>query len=139
MHQPIENVERPLALSIMAVVLGTLVFFGIRYLGRVREAAKREQVYQSILQSYRQVLKPGMKRKEVEEYLRSKDVEFLRLQDDDISKIGEDDSLIWFCGRPDVFLQFQFTTSPQQEPPMGGDGGDKLNEIEIVRKGSGCI
>jgi hypothetical protein len=67
MHQPIENVERPLALFIMAVVLGTVVFFGIRYFGKVREAAKREEVYQSTLQSYRQIFRPGMKRKEVEE------------------------------------------------------------------------
>jgi len=139
MHQPIENIERPLALFIMAVVLGTLVLLGIRYFGKVREAAKREKVYQSTLQSYRQILKPGMTRNEVEEYLRSKEIEFLRLRDDDISKIGEDDSLIWFCGRPDVFLHFQFIASPQQEPQMGGDGGDKLNEIEIIRKGSGCI
>ena len=134
-HRP----ESALALFIMAVVLGTLVFVGIRHFGKVREAAKREKVYQSILQSYRQILKPGMTRREVEDYLRSKNIDFLRFQGDDISKIGEDDSLIWFCGRPDVFLQFQFTASPQQEPQMGGNGVGKLNEIEIIRKGSGCI
>ena len=139
MHQPIENVERPLALFIIAVVLGTLVFVGIRYFGKVREAAKQEKVCQSTLQSYRQILKPGMTRNEVEEYLRSKNIEFLRLQGDDISKIGEDDSLIWFCGRPDVFLQFQFTASPQEDSQMDGNGGDKLNDIEIIRKGSGCV
>jgi hypothetical protein len=139
MRQPIEDVERPLALFIMAVFLGMVVFFGIRYFSKVREAAKREEVYQSTLRSYRQIVKPGMKRRDVEEYLRSKNIEFFRLPDDDLTKIGEDDSLSLFCGRPDVFLQFQFTASPQQGHQIDGDDKVTLNKIEIIRKGSGCI
>ena len=139
MRQPIEDVERPLALFIMAVFLGIIVFLGIRYFSNVREAAKREEVYQSTLRSYRQVVKPGMNRKEVEEYLRSKNIEFFRFSDDDSTKIGEDDSLSVFCGRPEVFLQFQFTASPLQDRQMVAGDGATLNKIEIIRKGSGCI
>ncbi len=37
----------------------------------------------------RQIIKPGMKRKEVEEYLRSNKIEFVQLLLDDLTQIGE--------------------------------------------------
>jgi len=139
MRQPIENVERPLVLFLIVVVLAIFLFFGIRHSRKVRESTKREEVYQSTLASYRRALKSGTKRTEVERYLRSKNIEFLRSPEDDITKIGEDDFLSLFCGRPDVFVQFRFITAPQQEPQADIDDGDALGEIEIIRKDSGCI
>ena len=64
-------IERPLVFLILIVVLAPLIFFGIRHNFRVRAEtqaqAKRETTYQSALRSYSQILKPGMKRKEVED------------------------------------------------------------------------
>jgi hypothetical protein len=136
MPHPIENVERPLALFLMAVALILLLFLGMR----VWQARQREEGFRSTLRSYEQTLRPGMKRKEVEEYLRSKNIEFSGLAQGDITKIGQDvDAITLFCGKPDVFVQFQFFGPMQQQPQMGADAGDTLNKIEIIRRSSGCI
>jgi hypothetical protein len=104
-------IERPLVFLILIVVLAPLIFFGIRHNLRVRAEtqaqAKRETTYQAALRSYSQILKPGMKRKVVEDHLRFNKTEFLRLSLDDITKIGEDEPT-WYCGPPGVYVKFQF-------------------------------
>lgn len=139
MGQPIENVERPLALFIMAFVLAALIFFGIRYHTAVRARARRETAYQSALRSYNQTLKAGMKRKEVEDYLRSNKIEFLRLGWDDLTQIGEDEAPSRFCGKPTVYVKFQFTALQQQERLPDPNERDTLDEIHIVHMASGCL
>jgi hypothetical protein len=139
MRQSIENVERPLALLIMAVVLAALIFFGIRYYTAVRARARRETAYQTGLRSYNQTLKAGMKRKEVEDYLRSNKIEFLRLGLDDLTEIGEDEAPNWFCGKPTVYVKFQFKALQQQERAPDPNEGHTLDEIHIVHMASGCL
>jgi hypothetical protein len=90
-------------LSILVLVVVGLLVLGIRH-GLKRQARmKREAAYQIALNSYTQVLKPGMTRKEVEDYLHQKNVEFQRMccvdamelskrhSWDDLTKIGEED------------------------------------------------
>ena len=76
-------IETPIVLLILILVVAPLIFFGVRYEMKVRAEnqaqAKRETTYQAALLSYSQIIKPGMKRKEVEKYLRSKKVEFFQL------------------------------------------------------------
>jgi hypothetical protein len=93
---------------------------------------------QSTLRTHGRIFKPGMKRKEVEEYLQLKNIEFSRLSQEDLIKIGEDDSHSWFCGKPDVFAQFRFIALPRQERQIDADG-DSLEKIEIIRRASGCV
>ena len=73
-------IETPLVLLILILVVAPLIFFGVRYEMKVRAEtqaqAKRETAYQAALRSYNQILKPGMKRKEVEDYLRVNKTEF---------------------------------------------------------------
>ncbi len=67
-------IETPIVLLILILVVAPLIFFGVRYEMKVRAEtqaqAKRETSYQEALRSYKQILKPGMKRNEVEDYLR---------------------------------------------------------------------
>jgi hypothetical protein len=137
-------IETPLVLLILILVVAPLTFFGVRHEMRVRAEsrahAKREAIYQAGLRSYTQTLKPGMKRVEVEDYLSAKKVEFLRLSLDDLTPIGEDEPPNWFCGRPHVYVRFQFTArSPREDRPAEANQQDTLEEIKISRLASGCI
>jgi hypothetical protein len=81
-----------------------LVSPGSRETGEVPAAPKNKvrflrlmsQLGAAAVRSYSQILKPGMKRKAVEDYLRFNETEFLRLSLDDITKIGEDEPMR-FC------------------------------------------
>jgi hypothetical protein len=104
----------------MLVGLAALVFvLGIRFEVKRRAARKREAGYQLVLREYTEVLKPGMKRKEVEDYLRTKNAKLRqnccvdssesskRHSWDDLTKIGEEDAP-WFCSEHNVYVAFQF-------------------------------
>jgi hypothetical protein len=75
--------EPGIVLLILILVVAPLIFFEVRYEMKVRAEtqahAKREMAYQSTLRSCNQVLKPSMKRKEVEDYLRLNKIEFLQM------------------------------------------------------------
>jgi hypothetical protein len=135
-------IERPLAFLILIVVLAPLIFFGIRHNLRVRAEtqarAKREITYEAALRSYSQDLKPGMKRKAVEDHLRFNKTEFLRLSLDDITKIGEDEPTL-SCGPIGVYVRFQFTGVSQREPRLDANDEDTLDEIKIFHWGSNCF
>ena len=129
---------------ILILVVAPLTFLGVRHEMRVRAEsrarANRETTYQAAVRSYSQILKPGVTRKEVENYLRFNRVEFLRLSLDDITKIGEDQAANWFCGKSDVYVKFQFIASTQHEGrPDDANERDTLEEIKISRIASGCI
>ena len=135
-------IETPIVLLILILVVAPLIFFGVRYELKVRAEtqaqAKREMAYQSTLRSYNQVLKPGMKRKTVEDYLRFNKTEFLRLSLDDLTKIGEEEPT-WVCGRTGVYVKFQFTGVGQREPRFDANDEDTLDEIKIFHWGNTCL
>ena len=135
-------IETPIVLFILILVVAPVIFFGVRYemKGRAetQAQAKREMAYQSTLRSYNQVLKPGMKRKTVEDYLRFNKTEFLRLSLDDITKIGEDQPTL-SCGPIGVYVRFQFTGVSQREPRLDANDEDTLDEIKIFHWGSNCL
>ena len=135
-------IETPIVLFILILVVAPLIFFGVRYELKVRAEtqaqAKREMAYQSTLRSYNQVLKPGMKRKTVEDYLRFNKTEFLRLSLDDLTKIGEEEPT-WVCGRTGVYVKFQFTGVGQREPRFDANDEDTLDEIKIFHWGNTCL
>ena len=135
-------IETPIVLLIVILVVAPLIFFGVRYELKVRAEtqaqAKREMAYQSTLRSYNQVLKLGMKRETVEDYLRFNKTEFLRLSLDDLTKIGEDEPT-WVCGRTGVYVKFQFTGIGQREPRFDANDEDTLDEIKIFHWGNTCL
>ena len=136
-------IETPLVMLILILVVVPLIFFGVQYEMKVRAEtqaqAERETAYQSVLHSYRAILKPSVKRKEVEDYLRANKIEFERLFLDDLTHIGQDEPIVWFCGKTDVFLKFKFTAFAQPESQTDAKARDTLVEIEIFRMALSCL
>ena len=94
------------------------------------------------LRSYSQILKPGMKRKEVEDYLSAKNTPFRqmccvdqkhlnRTVYDDLVKIGKEDAP-WFCGENNVYIAFQFD-GPKRSIGPTADASDTLSAITMYR------
>jgi len=105
---------------------------------------KREAAYQSKLQSYTEALKPGMTRKNIEDYLRSKRVAFGQLCciDErsayaDLVKIGKEKHP-WYCEEHSVYIAFQFAAV---EPHKGWEAfdSDVLKRITVFHKLEGCL
>src|SRR5579864_4146518 len=137
----IYKMKRVLLLIFLVVVVGLLAL-GIRHGLKLRQTRKREAGYQSALLSYTQVLKPGMTRKEVEDYLRARNVDFGQLccvvgiqphpkhSLDDITKVGQEDAP-WFCSEHYVFVAFQFEDHGQYRSILGADDKDILKSVTI--------
>jgi len=142
--------KRILALILMLAVIG-LLFLGINHRLKIRAKKKREAAYQAALRSYIQVLKPGMTRKEVEDYFQGKSVKFRQMccvdalelskrkSWDDLIKIGEE-ATPWFCSENNVYLAFQFIDdSEQQTGGWKADDLDTLKSITVYHWLEGCL
>ena len=117
---------------------------------RRHEQEKRELVYRGILQSYQQVLKPGMTRKEVEDYLRAKNKNFRQMccidfksgmkhSWDDEMKIGQEDPP-WFCGENNVYVGFEFSDSAQPHGEFWqADDSDILKSVTLRHQLEICL
>jgi hypothetical protein len=99
---------------------GLVIDHRMKVRAELRAQAKREAAYQNNLSSYTQILKPGMTRREVEDYLRANKIEFQQMccvdsselsrrhSWDDLVKIGGEDPP-WFCREFNVYVAFQYT------------------------------
>jgi hypothetical protein len=112
---------------------------------RKRAQEKREITYQSALRSYSEVLKPGMTRREVEDYLRAKNIEFRQMccvEDArsayaDLTKIGKE-HVPWYCERHNVYVAFQFAAVEAHKPYEARDS-DTLGKMSIFHWLEGCM
>jgi hypothetical protein len=141
--------KRVLLLIFLLVGVGLLVL-GIRHALKLQAKRKREAAYQSALLSYTQVLKAGMTRKEVEDYLRARNVGFSQMccvvgiqvhpkhSLDDIAKVGQEDAP-WFCSEHYVFVAFQFEDHGQYKSILGADDKDILKSVTIFDQLGGCL
>lgn len=114
-----------------------------------RAQKQREAGYQSALRSYSEVLKPGMTRKDVEGYFRSKNIEFRQMccvdrnsfskgVYDDLVKIGQEGAP-WFCREKNVYIAFQFTGHERHDMTLQVDTSDTLKDITIFRWLEVCL
>jgi hypothetical protein len=99
---------------------------------------KREAVYQAALQSYSDALKPGMTRKNVEDYFRSKGIAFQQLccifkesAFADLVKIGKEKHP-WYCSEHNVYVAFRFTA-------VKPDESETLKTITVFHRLEGCL
>jgi hypothetical protein len=134
----------PLALGLVAVIV---IGLGVRYELKKRAERKREAGYQMAVRSYRQALKIGTTRKEVEDYLRARNIEFNQMccveekkrALDDLTKIGEE-AAPWFCSEHYVFVAFQFADDqPRPDKIFSAEDLDTLKSITVFHQLGGCL
>jgi hypothetical protein len=141
--------KRILSLILVLLVAG-LCGLGVRYRSKKQLQKRREAVYQAVLRSYTQVLKPGMTRKEVEDYLRSRNIEFRQIccvdikessrrhSWDDLTKIGQED-VPFVCRENNVYVALQFTDHEQGEVKWQVNDLDILKALSIYHSLEGCL
>ena len=91
--------------------------------------AWRSAQYHAVLKSYSDVLKPGMKRSDVENYfIMSKYVSFNRGGSEDTVEVARERAG-WICQEQLIYLTFEFSaTEPHQPDPV-----DRLVRISLNR------
>ena len=140
-------VKRVLTLLALLAVLSTVVV-GIRYKSKEKAQKEREAAYESSLHSYRQELKPGMTRKEVERYLKAKNAPLIQMccvdsagnrsAFDDLTRIGQEDAP-WFCSENNVYIAFQFSKYDQHDGMPSPNDLDTLKTVSIYRWLERCL
>jgi hypothetical protein len=137
---------RALILVLLVVVLGAGALRLIWVKRSAMQAQQRELAYQLALQSYSEALKPGITRKDVEDYLRGKNKAFSQsccMEQarsnawDDLTKIGEERSP-WYCSKHNVYIGFAFVGTKPHFVPEAHDS-DTLTAVRIFHAMEGCL
>jgi len=128
------------------MALGTLVTCSSGCAARGKAQQQREDRYQAALASYSEVLKPGMTRKEVEDYLRAKNVTFEHIighgLDDpgpwaDLIRIGHEHHP-WYCEAHNVYVAIHFTKTEPHDNYQAFDS-DAVKKLTIFHWLEGCL
>jgi hypothetical protein len=114
--------------------------------GEQQKKQKREAAYQYALQSYSETLKPGMTRREVENYFRAKGVAFSQICCIDERSALADLTIIgkekhpWYCSAHIVYIAFQFAAVELQENSLpSSKDSDTLKKITVFHSLEGCL
>ena len=143
--------KRRWLLVIGLFLVAGLLAFGVRQVLKQRAKKRREIGYEMTLRSYSAVLKPGATRKDVEDYLRAKNVEFCQMccvnskskfsesVYDDLVRIGQEDAP-WYCSDNNVYVAFQFA-GPHRSASLGPEaaGSDTLSAVTLFHWLEGCL
>ena len=138
----------PLALVLPALLIAVTI---VRHRLARREQKKRQAVYELTLRSYQEALKPGMTRKEVEDYLRAKNANIRQMccvnprespnrsSLDDLVKIGQEE-IPFVCTENNVYVAFQFADHEHRHDYEIRDSDlDTLRAVTIYRQLEGCL
>jgi hypothetical protein len=133
---------------ILVLIVVASVAFGARHFLEKRAKQKREIAYQSVLRSYSDRLGSGMTRKEVEDYLRARNVEFGQMCCvdgqlskgvwDDLTKIGQEGAP-WYCSEHNIYVAFQFAGPKRNGVEWTADPSDTLKAVSIFHRLEGCL
>jgi hypothetical protein len=132
----------PAVALIITIILSALV------LSHTRAAAKseREVGYQAGLLAYSNDLKPGLTRREVEDYLRARNASFKNeccLGHEnyyaDLVHIGEERAP-WYCSEEHVYVAFEFSAVEKHDlASFFAKDSDVLKRVEIFQPDTGCL
>ena len=126
-------------LSLAALILLALPATHLRFIQRGAAKKKREAGFQFLAESYSRGLKPGLPRKTVEDYLKSKGTAFETMWDNrtltDLVKIGEEDHP-WYCSENSVFIRFQFAQAEWGEAALPSGVLTRVDRYDQMR---GCL
>jgi hypothetical protein len=118
------------------------------YLLEKRSQEKREALYAATLRSYSGVLRAGMNRKEVEDYLGAKNIPFMRMccvEDktnrgvlDDLTRIGYEKAP-WYCSENNIYIAFQFVGLERHTVGPTAEDSDTLTKVTLFPWLEGCL
>jgi hypothetical protein len=129
--------------GLIFIVIIAFALFGLfvsrrRHSLEISNELKRQDAYQAALRSFTRALKPGMKRREVEDYFRLNRIEFVQGALEDLSKISEEPGS-WYCGPPAVYVRFEFTNFKKGEGQFRANAEDPLTAIDIQQQADRCL
>lgn len=134
----------------LTIVLLTVVLLSAGFawhIWKTHERKKREVTYQAALSSYSKDVKPGMTRKEVEGYLRGRNVTFRQMccfggpqhAWADLVRIGQESSP-WYCSENNVYVAFKFAaTDTKQRDLWENRDSDQLLQVTSFHWLEGCL
>jgi len=136
MSRPVALIGASTLMVVSSIVAGCAL--------RKHAQERREANYQSALRSYSEVIKPGMTRKEVEDYFKGKNSQFRqmccvgdeRTAFSDLVWIAKEHGP-WYCESHEVFVAFQFSSAEPHKLAETHDS-DILREITIFHWLQGC-
>jgi len=134
-------------LFIALLVAVAIAAFALRYLHEKRAQAKHEIAYEAAVKSYSKDLRPGMTRREVEDYLSASGTPFRHMccvnmkgssggVYDDLVKIGEED-VPFACSENNVYVAFEFL-GPERRFTTA-EPYDTLKDITVYHWLEGCM
>jgi hypothetical protein len=135
--------KRIILLLLVLAVIG-LVAFGLRRRLAINAKHNREATYEERLRSLTEALKPGMTRKQVEDYFHVTNGEYSETDNrqsfDELVKVGQEDHP-WYCGENNVYIAFQFNDYEKQSPywKIKDNDLDTLKAITIYRQLENCL
>ncbi|MGH9613367.1 MAG: hypothetical protein ACRD4P_09840 [Bryobacteraceae bacterium] len=133
----------PVIGAIVVVIPAT----AIHYVSKAEALKKREAAYQSTLQAYSKDLRPGLTRKNVEDYFRTKNISFAQMccvegrsAFADLVKVGQEDAP-WYRGENYVYVAFEFVNVEPDPPliPWMPHDSDLLTKASIFRQLLDCL
>jgi hypothetical protein len=129
------------------IVIASLVGI-VHHWEKERAKEERQAGYQRTVALYSDVLKSGMSRKQVEDYLGKKGVSFSNIccvensdgTFDDIVRIGQEDAP-WFCSEHNIYVAFEFVAVEPRDPKklFYSLPSDELKKIILWPKLDGCL
>jgi hypothetical protein len=144
---PVKRITKPLAVLLLVLVLVTGIVIAWRHHLEERAREKREAAYELARRTYADVLRPGMTRKQVEDYLRDKKIPFRQMccvegikkhAWDDLTKIGQEE-VPWVCSENNVYVAFQFDDRGEHKHPWDANDLDSLHEVTVFHWLEGCL
>lgn len=131
------------ALLVLSVLL--LAWGVVTHQSRKEQARRRAAAYEATLREYSAVLKRGMTRKTVEDYLRKQNAGFTHSccmgashnAWDTLVKIDEEKPP-WFCSEQYVYVGFEFVSDAPHRFPEAHDS-DTLTVVRLLRRSTGCL
>jgi hypothetical protein len=148
----IQTMRRWFLYLAITLIAGLAVAWRAHHVSEEKAQSRREIEYQETLHSYSEILKTGMSRKEVEDYLSAKKIRFRQMccvdtkkfsRDaydnayDDLVKIGQED-VPWFCSENNVYIAFQFL-GPNKNSVPAAEPSDTLKDVRVYHWLEGCM
>jgi hypothetical protein len=127
-----------LCVCIATIIAGSVMLAGIHENSNLR----RDAAYHATLQSYQGNLKTGFTRKEVANFLRTRNTPFFEGQDGDLLAMVGEEKLpwyVWWCGGETIYVEFQFVAPTKGGRMTGTNDMDELEAIFLSKRAEGCL